>query len=40
MGQAMSMGSLLLAAGNAGMRKCLPNSRIMLHQPSGGAQGT
>ena len=33
------MGSLLLAAGAAGKRYCLPNSRIMLHQPSGGFQG-
>jgi len=39
MGQACSMASLLLAAGEPGMRKCLPNARIMLHQPSGGAQG-
>ena len=39
MGQAMSMASLLLAAGDAGMRKCLPSARIMLHQPSGGASG-
>ena len=39
MGQAMSMGSLLLAAGTKGMRKCLPSARIMLHQPSGGASG-
>jgi ATP-dependent Clp protease protease subunit len=38
-GQAASMGSLLLAAGEKGMRFALPNSRIMLHQPSGGAQG-
>ncbi len=38
-GQACSMGSLLLAAGQAGKRYCLPNSRIMVHQPSGGAQG-
>ena len=38
-GQAASMGSLLLAAGKAGMRFALPNSRIMLHQPSGGFQG-
>ncbi|MBX9777171.1 MAG: ATP-dependent Clp protease proteolytic subunit [Xanthobacteraceae bacterium] len=38
-GQAASMGSLLLAAGKAGMRFSLPNSRIMLHQPSGGFQG-
>ena len=39
MGQAASMGSLLLAGGAEGMRFALPNSRIMLHQPSGGAQG-
>jgi ATP-dependent Clp protease protease subunit len=38
-GQAASMGSLLLAAGEPGMRYSLPNSRIMVHQPSGGAQG-
>jgi ATP-dependent Clp protease, protease subunit len=38
-GQAASMGSLLLAAGTAGKRYALPNSRIMVHQPSGGAQG-
>jgi len=38
-GQAASMGSLLLAAGAKGKRKSLPNSRIMIHQPSGGAQG-
>ncbi len=38
-GQAASMGSLLLAAGAAGKRFSLPNSRVMLHQPSGGAQG-
>ena len=38
-GQAASMGSLLLAAGEEGMRFALPNSRIMLHQPSGGFQG-
>ena len=38
-GQACSMGSLLLAGGAAGQRIALPNSRIMLHQPSGGAQG-
>ena len=38
-GQAASMGSLLLAAGNAGMRYALPNARIMVHQPSGGFQG-
>lgn len=39
MGQACSMGSLLLAAGTPGKRYALPNSRIMIHQPSGGAQG-
>jgi ATP-dependent Clp protease protease subunit len=38
-GQAASMGSLLLAAGNKDMRYSLPNSRIMVHQPSGGARG-
>ncbi len=38
-GQAASMGSLLLAAGSPGKRYALPNSRIMVHQPSGGAQG-
>merc|ERR1711976_466010 len=38
-GQACSMGSLLLAAGTQGMRHSLPNARIMVHQPSGGAQG-
>ena len=38
-GQAASMGSLLLAAGHPGKRFSLPNSRIMLHQPSGGFQG-
>lgn len=38
-GQAASMGSLLLAAGTSGKRFCLPNSRIMIHQPSGGYQG-
>lgn len=38
-GQAASMGSLLLAAGTAGKRYALPNSRIMVHQPSGGFQG-
>ena len=37
-GQACSMGSLLLASGTAGMRHSLPNSRIMIHQPSGGVQ--
>ncbi|MDX2083400.1 MAG: ATP-dependent Clp endopeptidase proteolytic subunit ClpP [Rickettsiales bacterium] len=39
LGQAASMGSLLLAAGAEGKRFCLPNSRIMIHQPSGGYQG-
>ncbi len=39
MGQAASMGSLLLAAGNKDMRFALPNARIMVHQPSGGFQG-
>ncbi|KJH45556.1 endopeptidase Clp [Dictyocaulus viviparus] len=39
-GQASSMASLLLCAGEKGMRTALPNSRIMVHQPSGGAQGT
>ena len=38
-GQAASMGSFLLAAGEPGMRVALTNSRIMVHQPSGGAQG-
>jgi len=38
-GQASSMGSLLLASGTKGMRHSLPNSRIMVHQPSGGARG-
>jgi ATP-dependent Clp protease, protease subunit len=38
-GQAASMGSLLLTAGEPGMRYCLPNSRVMVHQPSGGFQG-
>jgi ATP-dependent Clp protease protease subunit len=38
-GQACSMGSFLLAAGEPGMRVALPNARIMIHQPSGGAQG-
>jgi ATP-dependent Clp protease protease subunit len=38
-GQAASMGSLLLSAGAAGLRYCLPNSRVMVHQPSGGFQG-
>ena len=38
-GQAASMGSLLLAGGAKGKRHCLPHSRIMIHQPSGGFQG-
>ncbi len=38
-GQAASMGSLLLAAGAKGKRYALPNARVMVHQPSGGAQG-
>ena len=38
-GQAASMGSLLLTAGEAGMRAALPNARVMVHQPSGGYQG-
>ena len=40
MGMAASMGSFLLAAGSKGKRSALPQSRIMIHQPSGGAQGT
>lgn len=40
MGMAASMGSFLLAAGTAGKRSALPHARIMIHQPSGGAQGT
>ena len=39
MGQASSMGALLLAAGAAGKRSALPHARIMIHQPLGGAQG-
>ncbi len=39
MGQAASMGSLLLCAGEAGQRVALPNARIMVHQPSGGFRG-
>ena len=39
MGQACSMGSLLLTAGEKGKRFCLPNARVMIHQPSGGMQG-
>ncbi|MDP2825056.1 MAG: ATP-dependent Clp endopeptidase proteolytic subunit ClpP [Sulfuritalea sp.] len=38
-GQACSMGSFLLAAGEKGKRYCLPNSRVMIHQPMGGFQG-
>ena len=38
-GQAASMGALLLAAGDKGKRFCLPNSRVMIHQPSAGFQG-
>ncbi|GAA4357319.1 ATP-dependent Clp endopeptidase proteolytic subunit ClpP [Kangiella marina] len=38
-GQAASMGALLLAGGAAGKRHCLPNSRMMIHQPLGGFQG-
>ncbi|MBM3885151.1 MAG: ATP-dependent Clp endopeptidase proteolytic subunit ClpP [Gemmatimonadota bacterium] len=40
MGLAASMGAFLLAAGRNGKRSALPHSRIMIHQPSGGAQGT
>jgi ATP-dependent Clp protease protease subunit len=40
MGMAASMGAVLLAAGAPGKRLALPNSRIMIHQPSGGSQGT
>jgi len=39
MGQAASMGAFLLSSGTAGKRYALPNARIMIHQPSGGAQG-
>ncbi len=39
MGQAASMGALLLAAGTPGKRSALPHSRIMIHQPAGGSQG-
>ena len=39
MGQACSMGAFLLTAGAKGKRFCLPNSRVMIHQPLGGAQG-
>lgn len=38
-GQACSMGAFLLAAGAKGKRHCLPNSRVMIHQPLGGFQG-
>jgi ATP-dependent Clp protease protease subunit len=38
-GQAASMGSLLLTAGEKGLRICLPNARVMVHQPSGGYRG-
>lgn len=38
-GQAASMGALLLAGGSAGKRFCLPNARVMIHQPLGGIQG-
>jgi ATP-dependent Clp protease protease subunit len=38
-GQAASMGAFLLAAGTNGKRYCLPNSRVMIHQPLGGFQG-
>ena len=39
MGQAASMGALLLAAGAAGKRRALPHARVLIHQPHGGAQG-
>lgn len=39
MGQACSMGAFLLAGGAQGKRYCLPNSRVMIHQPLGGFQG-
>jgi len=39
-GQASSMGAVLLAAGTKGKRSCLPHSRVMIHQPWGGVQGT
>ena len=39
MGQAASMGALLLAGGAANKRYCLPNARVMIHQPLGGVQG-
>jgi ATP-dependent Clp protease protease subunit len=38
-GQAASMGSLLLTAGQKGLRVCMPNARVMVHQPSGGFRG-
>jgi ATP-dependent Clp protease protease subunit len=40
MGLAASAGAVILAAGNKGKRYCLPNSRVMLHQPAGGIEGT
>ena len=40
LGQASSMGAVLLAAGTAGKRHALPNSRVMIHQPWGGTMGT
>ncbi len=39
MGQAASMGAILLAAGTEGKRSCLPNARVMIHQPWGGVEG-
>lgn len=39
MGQASSMGAMLLAAGASGKRSCLPNARVMIHQPWGGVEG-
>ena len=39
MGQAASMGAILLAAGTPGKRSCLPNARVMIHQPWGGVEG-
>jgi ATP-dependent Clp protease protease subunit len=39
MGQAASMGAVLLAAGAAGKRRALPHARVLIHQPHGGAQG-
>jgi len=38
-GQAASMGAMILSCGTKGHRMCLPNARVMIHQPSGGAQG-